>query len=169
MEHRTALEYRTIAEKGHVFLSPAPLHGPPYPQMRVSSPVRAVFAAKCRSIDERAQEKKPQSDDQRHGPLSDKRRSMIPLCARQSDRVCRTSRAVEGCREGWQARGVWQSPVFRTDRRAPHGFQITSAQKKARRHPVYWTHIARKRARLQFCAIRVKDHGFQTHTVGNGG
>ena len=26
MEHRTALEYRTIAEEGHVFLSPVPLH-----------------------------------------------------------------------------------------------------------------------------------------------
>src|SRR5262245_54385521 len=62
---------------------------------------------------QRAKEEKTQSHDQRHGSLSDKRRSMIPLCSLQSDRVCRTSRATEVCREGWQSRGVCQSPGCR--------------------------------------------------------
>jgi len=44
---------------------------------------------------------------------------------------------------------IRQSPVFRTGRRAPHSFQIASAQKKTRRHPVHWTHIARLRAIIQ--------------------
>src|SRR5262245_61451780 len=34
-------------------------------------------------------------------------------------------------------------PCFQDGRRAPHGFQIAAAQKKTRRHPVYWPHIAR--------------------------
>jgi hypothetical protein len=36
-------------------------------------------------------------DDQRHGPLSGKWHAVIPLCAPPSDRVCRPSRAAEGC------------------------------------------------------------------------
>jgi hypothetical protein len=35
-----------------------------------------------------------QPDDQRHGPLSDKRLSVLSLCSLQSDRVCRISRAA---------------------------------------------------------------------------
>jgi hypothetical protein len=54
-----------------------------------------------------------QPHDQRRGPLFDKRRSMIPLCPLQSDRVCRTSRAAEERREGEQSRGVRQPIVFR--------------------------------------------------------
>jgi len=55
-----------------------------------------------------------QPHDQRRGSLFDKRRSMIPLCPLQSDRVCRASRAAEARREGEQSRGVRQPPVLLT-------------------------------------------------------